>query len=195
MKPTLKLFCATALLLGCNIDLSGANINAKADVNANVKINNGPQGGGPSGPSGIQDVVGLEIQADTETLAWGALGPFDKESDQYPGYQNPGGGPVPYPTPAAVSDPRPMRSQFANFRVFATVRNGGSAIEVPPDDPGFNYQVDPKVPVDLRMKERIISPVAETPPGQLTLRVSWGDVSAARTFQVVGGGAADVVAE
>jgi hypothetical protein len=201
MNPTLKLFCASAsaMLLGCNLDLSGANINAKVDANANVKIDNrgqdgGPNGGPNQGPSGLQGVTGLEIQADTETIAWGAVGPFDQEPQDFSGPPNMGN-PVPYPTPFVVGTPRPMRAVFAKFKIFASVKNGPDFIEVPPDDPGFAFQVEPNVPIDLRSHDRIISPLAETPPGQITLRVSWGDVVATRKFQVVSGGAADVVAE
>ncbi len=196
MNPTLKLYFASAvLLMGCNVDLSGANINAKVDANANVKIDNGGPNGGPNqGPSGLQDVTSLEIQADTETLTWGAVGPFDQEPQDFGGPPNMGN-PVPYPTPFVVGTPRPMRSVFAKFRVFASVKNSPDAIEVAADDPGFGFQVEPNVPIDLRRHDRIISPLADTPPGEITLRVTWGDLVATRKFHVVSGGAADVVAE
>jgi hypothetical protein len=160
-----------------------------------VKINKGGPDNGQPGPSGLQNVTGIEIQADTDTIAWGAVGPFDQEPGFSFNYQNPGGGPVPYPTPPAVSDPRPMRAQIARFKVFATVQGGGSPIEVPGDDPGFRYGVEPGVPVNLNTRDRFIMPAPETPPGEIALRVSWGDVSAARKFQVLVGGGAEVVAE
>jgi hypothetical protein len=217
MSP-ITLATGAAFLLGCNIDLSGANLNAnvKADIKAdvtnsgnvnvgnNTTINNpggpvsggGPGGpGGPSGPGALKDVIGISLSTSTTTLLAGAIGPFEPEPNPNCCQPWSGQGPQPYATPAAVGSPIPVRSSIAKIEVMAQIRNMSQPVGVSPDDPGFSFEISPNVPYNFDPRQRILWAVKETPPGELTLTVRWGSISQSLKFQVVSGGAADVVAE
>lgn len=144
----------------------------------------------------LRDVIGLSLSASTNTLVAGALGPFDPELNPsccYPPYT--GTGPQPYPTPAVVGSPIPFRSSFAKIELMALVKNNPRPVSVSPDDQGFSFEIRPNVPFGWDSRQRILWAVKDTPPGELTLSVRWGNLSESLRFQVVAGGAVDVVAE
>lgn len=199
----------SALLLGCNINLAGAKITGNLD--ANVKVDN--QGGignttnnqgnnsGPGpGPVGLQDVktILIKVVNGVETVAYGALPPWESDRRSYEGPFNPGGsGPTLFPTPSPVGTPYPMPSMAAKIDLSATVANSTQPVKIGPDDPNFAYSFEPNVPMTFDRGEGWLYPTQTTPPGDVTLKINWrgGVVSAKKTFRVVSGGMAAVEAE
>ncbi len=202
------------LLLGCNVNLSGANLTANVDAKVDANISNsgnnnggnnigtgdqtgGTIGGGQTGTGGLQGVTAIRIEANTDTMVLGALLPW--ESDKRYDYQPPtnNGGPTLFPTPQPVGSPYPMPTLAALVELFATV-GGNNQIRVGQDDPNFAFMFDRGgIQIDRRDGKIWLYPNQGAPAGDVTFKVSYqGDkVVAKKTFHVLSGGQVAVEAE
>lgn len=223
LKPKMTLLSGmitgSVLLLGCNINLAGANISGKVD--ADIKVDNKGGIGNNSGnnntvgtnpnntntntnpgsnpnPVGLQDVTAIRIDANTDTLVVGALMPWESEKRPYDG-NNGGnaGGPTLFPTPKPVGEPYAVPTLAAKFQLFATVKGSTQQIQVGLEDPNFTFSFEPDVQMQIERREGWLYPSQGTPAGDVVFKVSYrGDkVVARKTFRVVSAGQVAVEAE